>query len=218
MKVIYIIVACLLITGCIQNKVLFEPTNFYYSPNEMISNYYIPAKQGADIYLYEIVATGANSAGGRDVHIVWQNSSNKIIKYIYFTVTPINKVGDPITSEINRQSSHMLKSTGPYKPWFPIVLSQYSKTIDKYYWNIYTGKAENTKDAIFDIVHNHQVLTVSYTEQQWGNVWYSYEFVKEIKVKVSIEYMDGTKVNNAKIYYVPKVTNKPKSLNFSQIK
>ena len=206
MKMIYIALFCFLTTGCASNNVLTRPLHIYYPPMNMVANFYQPAKNGADIYLYLIETTGANSAGGKDIHIVWQNSSKKTIKYIYFTITPVNKVGDPIVGEISKRSSHSLKSIGPYNPWFPIVLSDFDVIAKDYGWAIYTGKADNAENAIIDIDTNNFNYYVSHIGENWKNVWYNYAFVQDIKVKAAIEYMDGTKINDAKIFFVPKVT------------
>lgn len=55
-----------------------------------------------------------NSAGGVDLFIGFKNASDKVIKYIYFSVTPYNAVGDPVSCEITRKSLIRTKSTGPF--------------------------------------------------------------------------------------------------------
>ncbi len=57
-----------------------------------------------------------NSAGGVDLVIVSQNMSLKDIKYVVYTVTPYNRVNDPVESEIGRKSAAMVKTTGPFVP------------------------------------------------------------------------------------------------------
>lgn len=57
-----------------------------------------------------------NSAGGVDFSIVWQNTSNKVIKYCYFTVVPYNAVEDAVSCTIRRESEFTGKVTGPINP------------------------------------------------------------------------------------------------------
>lgn len=54
-----------------------------------------------------------NSAGGVDLHIVWQNKSEKTVKYAYFTVEPYNAVGDVVSCTIRWTSEFRGKVTGP---------------------------------------------------------------------------------------------------------
>lgn len=56
-----------------------------------------------------------NSAGGVDVFIGFKNMSDKVIKYIDFTVTPYNAVGDKTYCRVRRDASAILSDTGPYK-------------------------------------------------------------------------------------------------------
>ena len=54
-----------------------------------------------------------NSAGGVDLYIGYTNNSDKVIKYITFTVTPYNAVGDRAVSEIGNISTFRARDTGP---------------------------------------------------------------------------------------------------------
>ena len=56
-----------------------------------------------------------NSASGVDFSIQWKNTSNKIIKYIFFEAVPYNAVGDIVNGEISRSSYFRGKITGPIK-------------------------------------------------------------------------------------------------------
>lgn len=56
-----------------------------------------------------------NSAGGVNLHPNIENISDKTIKYLDFTVTPFNSVGDQAYSEIRNESTKSLRMTGPYK-------------------------------------------------------------------------------------------------------
>ena len=68
------------------------------------------------ITISKINLIGPNSASGVGFHIRWKNTSNKVIKYIYFTAVPFNAVGDIMTGQISGSSSARGKVTGPIKP------------------------------------------------------------------------------------------------------
>ena len=55
-----------------------------------------------------------NSADGVDLHINWYSEDTKEIKYIYFYVTPYNRVNDKQTCEIRDYSTHGCYVTGPF--------------------------------------------------------------------------------------------------------
>lgn len=55
-----------------------------------------------------------NSVGGVSFTVTFQNTSDKVIKYADFTVTPFNRVGDIATSEIADLSTTSLRATGPF--------------------------------------------------------------------------------------------------------
>lgn len=57
-----------------------------------------------------------NSAGGVDLHIVWQNTSSKTVKYATFTVEPYNAVGDVVSCSIRDHSQFSGQVTGPVRP------------------------------------------------------------------------------------------------------
>jgi hypothetical protein len=57
-----------------------------------------------------------NSAGGVDLHIVWQNTSSKTVKYASFTVEAYNAVGDPVSCTIRDYSEFSGRVTGPVPP------------------------------------------------------------------------------------------------------
>jgi hypothetical protein len=57
-----------------------------------------------------------NSASGVDLHIVWQNTSSKTVKYASFTVQAYNAVGDPVSCTIRDYSEFSGRITGPVPP------------------------------------------------------------------------------------------------------
>jgi hypothetical protein len=56
-----------------------------------------------------------NSASGVDLHIIWRNNSDKVIKYVDFAVEPYNAVNDVVRSEIGNKSLFEGRATGPFK-------------------------------------------------------------------------------------------------------
>lgn len=63
----------------------------------------------------DIYPSEPNSAGGVDLTIVWKNNSDKVIKYVVFSVEPYNAVNDVVSSEIGSGSTFNGKETGPFK-------------------------------------------------------------------------------------------------------
>lgn len=57
-----------------------------------------------------------NSAGGVDLHILWQNTSSKTVKYASFTVEAYNAVGDVVSCTIRDYSQFSGRVTGPVPP------------------------------------------------------------------------------------------------------
>lgn len=55
-----------------------------------------------------------NSAGGVDLYVDWYCESDKEIKYIYFNVTPYNRVNDFQRCEIRDYGTQDCKLTGPF--------------------------------------------------------------------------------------------------------
>lgn len=57
-----------------------------------------------------------NSAGGVDLYIKWKNTSDKTVKYAYFTCDLYNAVDDRVQDTITRSYSFTGQVTGPIKP------------------------------------------------------------------------------------------------------
>lgn len=57
-----------------------------------------------------------NSAGGVDLHLVWQNTGSKTVKYARFDLIPYNAVDDVVEDEIRGQSEVTAEVTGPVRP------------------------------------------------------------------------------------------------------
>ena len=59
---------------------------------------------------------GANSAGGVSVKFNVKNTSDKIIKYLRFSLMPYNRVNDFVDSDIANQNNSVFTYTGPLYP------------------------------------------------------------------------------------------------------
>jgi hypothetical protein len=72
------------------------------------------ALQGKRLVIFGVFPDGPNSAGGSGAKIVYRYlDGKKVIKYLYFTVTPFNSVGDPVADRISGRSQRRLTVTGP---------------------------------------------------------------------------------------------------------
>lgn len=65
------------------------------------------------IHVSKVQTSNPNSAGGVDLHVVWQNTSDKVVKYCYFSAVPYNAVNDAVKCDIKRTSEYTGKVTGP---------------------------------------------------------------------------------------------------------
>lgn len=87
----------------IQEKLKQENTNYY-------NNLFSPIKsQGLPLAISDFATKAPNSAGGVDCSISFYNTSDKVIKYVYFDVVPYNRVDDIAYSEINGKSTRTIK-------------------------------------------------------------------------------------------------------------
>ena len=86
------------------------------SPSQVAFMQYNEAARsaGLPIVIDKIGVSRPNSAGGVDFQYGATNLSEKTIKYLTFTGTPYNAVGDRVRGEIRRSSSFSCKDTGPY--------------------------------------------------------------------------------------------------------
>lgn len=72
---------------------------------------------GKSFVVFGVFPDGPNSAGGVGVSVVYRLlGSSKTAKYITFTVTPFNAVGDMVVDRISGSSQRKLKATGPIDP------------------------------------------------------------------------------------------------------
>ena len=68
------------------------------------------------IRIRRLWTSNPNSAGGVDLRVVWQNRSDKTVKYVSFSVEAYNGVGDPVTCSIRDYSEFSGRVTGPIRP------------------------------------------------------------------------------------------------------
>lgn len=68
------------------------------------------------IKVLKVYTSNPNSANGVDLHIVWENTSDKTIKYCSFTAVPYNAVNDPVKCTIRNNSDYTGQVTGPIEP------------------------------------------------------------------------------------------------------
>lgn len=88
------------------------------------------------IQLIKIWTDAPNSAGGVDLHIKWKNTSDKVVKYAYFTCELYNAVDDVVPDTISGSYSFTGKVTGPINPG---VTEGDSGLWENAWWN-YSGK------------------------------------------------------------------------------
>jgi hypothetical protein len=74
-------------------------------------------KPSTPITVLGVAPREPNSAAGVDMDIVVRNTDpRRAIKYMYFTVTPYNAVGDVVRSSIGGETAKRLQVTGPIEP------------------------------------------------------------------------------------------------------
>lgn len=153
-----------------------------------------------NIKIYDVFINDIDSVGGVEPCIRWRNDSGKTIKYIYFTVTPYNSVGDAISCRISGDCTVRLKSTGPYNPFNPYNLgylavmpynggsSDVFTKDDRYYaWESW----DNNKDNLYYLSDNDMKYVYD-NYCSWNPIWYNNTARSIYLSKVFVEYMDGT--------------------------
>lgn len=68
------------------------------------------------IQLIKIWTDAPNSAGGVNLHIKWKNTSDKVVKYAYFTCELYNAVDDVVSNTITGRYAFTGTVTGPINP------------------------------------------------------------------------------------------------------
>ena len=109
-----------------------------------------------------------NSAGGVNVKIMFKNTSDKTIKYIYINCTPYNAVDDVVPCSIRGYKVLDLSITGPIEP--------NTGNIPEYMWK-YLGNLD----------YNGVYLA------EFENVWYNSTIKYAVVDKIEIVYMDNSR-------------------------
>ena len=88
----------------------FMWVTYVFSQDTLIENIKYP------IELKHYSTSIPNSAGGVDCNIKFKNNSNKIIKYITFTVSGVNSVNDLVIGKFNDSKMVKVRGVGPLNP------------------------------------------------------------------------------------------------------
>jgi hypothetical protein len=147
--------------------------------------------------IYSVEITDINSVGGVEFEIYWNNHSSKDIKYIYFHVTPYNRVGDVMKCDIRDRSTTQCYSTGPYKR-----ITSNTDWSDNYYYTptLSYGRMTLIRNGSYsygDYDGHKDVVGADFDNIfygcTWETVWYNSSIDRISLDKVVIEYMDGSK-------------------------
>lgn len=153
-----------------------------------------------------VVVDDINSADGVSIKIFWRNESNKDIKYLTFSVTPYNAVGDKVSSSIGGKITVNCKITGP----LPTSSTQIDiRDLDNYFyyyspvdsWEYVSPHNGTYNYSYYQFTDTWRLIDKNLTKSEMNNafqgsyfdcVWYN-NTITEIKInKVDIEYMDGS--------------------------
>ena len=159
-----------------------------------------------------VVVDEINSANGVSIKIFWRNESNKDIKYLIFSVTPYNAVGDKVSSSIGGKTTVNCKITGPLPPSATLVdtrllqneffylspfgsweyVSNYNGTYSYSYYDYTSYTSDGYSDFWKEKYITKSDMNNAFQGSYFDCVWYN-NTITEIKInKVDIEYMDGT--------------------------
>lgn len=144
----------------------------------------------------EIVSTfvSTNSVGGVSPYIFWQNTSNKSIKYIYFTMTPYNRVGDVQSCDIRGYVSFTGYVTGPIEPQGDIGEKSckgpgHSGPVPR----DTLGRAVfSDRNGGYRELTNEEIVKTYSESSAWDCAWYNFDISSIELNRIVIEYMDGT--------------------------
>lgn len=152
------------------------------------------------------VVDDINSADGVSIQILWRNESNKDIKYLTFSVTPYNAVGDKVSSSIGGKTTVNCKITGPLPTSSTQIDIRHLDNCFYYYSPVDSWEYVSPYNGTYSYSYYKYTDTWQYfdnylTKSEMNNafqgsyfdcVWYN-NTITEIKInKVDIEYMDGT--------------------------
>lgn len=155
------------------------------------------------IRVAKIETSYPNSVGGVDLDIYWSNQSDKIIKYITFSVQAYNAVGDAVQCEVRRTSMLYGKSTGPIAKCSPMS----GGTEDpNWYYDDFTKEYEllvgdgneylrsGTTDNLWEWIKiKDEQFKLAVKRHTWENAWYNNTIKSAMLTEVQITYMDNSK-------------------------
>lgn len=107
MKPLIVLAAALSLAGCSAKPVSPD----YFGSAERVQA--ALANPDIPVLIGEFGTLRPNSAGGVDVKIEFKNTSEKPIKYLEFWLSPYNNVGDKVHDRIGRDSTAIIRYTGP---------------------------------------------------------------------------------------------------------
>lgn len=153
-----------------------------------------------------VVVDDINSADGVSIKIFWRNESSKDIKYLTFSVTPYNAVGDKVSSYIGGKTTVNCKITGPLPTSSTQIDIRHLDNCFYYYspvdsWEYVSPYNGTYSYSYYKYTDTWQYFDKYLTKSEMNNafqgsyfdcIWYN-NTITEIKInKVDIEYMDGT--------------------------
>ena len=128
------------------------------------------------IKVYSIFVDEINSAGGVDMRIAWENTSSKIIKYIYFTVEAYNAVDDKVYCEIGDYNEFEGYATGPFEPGFSTL--NYDSSEDEYFVDMYWENCYYNSDIRYFELINIRIIYMDNSEIDINKDYVDYAFVE----------------------------------------
>ncbi len=159
------------------------------------------AQPKTPIEILKVFIRSTNSVGGVTPNIVWRNNSGKTIKYITFSMVPINAVGDVVTCDIRRYSTFNGTITGPIEP-AGVGTSIYRNGL---IYSVYGGNGSYYASNGFAAINGQIVsdysrhnLTASELSETitngdyWDCAWYNWDVSSIGITGIQIDYMDGT--------------------------
>jgi len=104
MKKLIILFVLVLSVGCANYRYLTK--EYKFGKKEAV-------RKDLPIIIMNVKVSEPDYAGGVDVNVVYENISDKEMKYIVFHVVPYNAVGDIVKCDITGHSKIKLEVTGP---------------------------------------------------------------------------------------------------------
>lgn len=158
------------------------------------------------------VTAKPNSVGGTAPFIYFRNDSGKTMKYVHFTVTPYNSVGDVAADSITKKTTTTLTQTGPIESENFANIPNFGYFYQDNQCHFVYKIGEESPHIQYVSSSSNKFVKYSLTPDDyknvfssmvsWEPVWYNSTISSIYISKVVIEYMDGTKetINNPTIW------------------